>query len=646
MAASSDSFVREIKNGVCYIYGGSDRGTLYGTYDFIEDVLGVKFISSDVTITPQVSAIELSKFDGVSESPAFEIRSQWTTDTQVDAKFSARKRLTSPFYNENLSSKYGGGMYNGYYNPGHNLESLITSGGGTVSGTICLSDTTTRNYVVQGLKKLTDTYTTCKYFAVKLEDGYKPTSCTCSSCTGKTDSNLLVDFVNYIATEINKTAGREIYVVTYAYGETEVPPTVSVNDHVVIELAPIKNINLGSSLSKQSTAFTTCLNGWKEKVDDRLWFYGYSTNFGNYGWYSLNLSLMQTNLSYLQNTVKVGSVIMEDNHFIDFTDWQADLRTYVASVLMWNPAGYSTTESIYALAKEFCVYYFGETAGSVVYDFIVASEARLEKARNGEISGLTYYVKDTDNTLDDINYACDTNNESHPLTANSYKLYEESFLTDYISKIKTVYNSASGDYKKRIASVLFTVELQYFANHKHYGTVNDSTYQVLKIEVDNLITVLDGGYSAGELRYFYNSRLFKTVQEVNGGDTSSDLLPATSQNKAFMTNAASGTKAGFYMYLSENGESHTTSDWSVSTSGTVTAKYGDKTYTCVLKGSGMTNRFFIDVENVGSFTKYDTMTITIQSGTITNNGSNWHVESDIVFNVIFDGTKWCVENYL
>lgn len=677
-AEKADSFAREINSGMCFIFGGSDRGTLYGVYDFIEDVLGVKFISSDVTVVPSGVILRLNEDDSVFETPAFDIRSLWTNETQVDPLFAARKRITTLFYNDNLSSPYGGGMYNGYYNPGHNLNALITAGGGSISGTVCLSSTATRNAVVASLRQLVIQYGNCKYFAVKTEDGYNPAACTCSLCSGKTASDLLVDFCNYVAIEINKVAGREIFVVTYAYGVTETPPTIVVNEKVIIELAPITNVNLGYALSsdKQFAAFVSCLNDWKEKVGDRLWFYSYGTNFGNYGWYSLNLSLMQPNLSYLQNTIKSDSVIIEDNHFIAYTDWQAALRTYVGSAIMWNPSAYADKNSVFALAKEFCKYYFGETAGNTVYEYIVDCENRLEEIRNGNVSDFEYYVKDTDHTLGDGQFAYDSQGTKHYLTANSYKIYEKAFLTEYISKIKSVYETASGEYKNRIASALFTVELSYFANYKYYLTESEgseyftydttgsyttsgvlglgkksydySAFVTLRNEMSSLLTVLDGGYACGALRAFYNATLFKSMLEIAGNDANSELLPGENQNKAFLTGAASGTGAGFYIVLSENGESRMTSDWTVSESATVTAKYGNTTFNCTLKGSGANNRFFVDVENaaISGVSAYEKITVTIKSGTIVNNGNEWHVVEDITFNAIFDGQKWCVENYL
>lgn len=676
-AEKADSFVREVSGGICFIFGGSDMGTLYGVYDFIEDVLGVKFVSSDVTVVPGGVTLRLNEEVSISETPAFLVRSIWTSETQSDPLFAARKRITSPFYNDNFAASYGGGMYDRYYNPGHNLNALIASGGGSVSGTVCLSSAATRNAVVNGLKKLVAEYKSASYFAVKTEDGYNPTDCKCSLCSGKTASDLLVDFCNYIAIEINKTAGREIYVVTYAYGVTETPPTIAVNEKVVIELAPITNANQGSAFSsdKQFKAFSDSVSGWKEKVGERLWFYNYGTNFGNYGWYSLNISLMSANCLYLQNTLQTSSVIIEDNHFMRFGDWQSALRTYVYSKVLWNPSAYADKAEVFALAEEFCKYYFGEAAGQVVYEYIVDCENRLEDVRNGKVSGLEYYVKDTDYTLGDSQFAYDSQGEKHCLTANSYKIYDKAFLTKNIAKIKDAYEAANGEYRQRLASVLFTVDLAYFANYKYYLSEDDgskyftydtdgsyttdgilgigkktydySDYVALRSEISGLLTVLDGGYSCGELRAFYNATLFKSMTEI-AGDSSKELLPGEKQNKAFLTNAASGTAAGFYIVLSENGENRKTSDWLICDSGIVTAKYGNVTFNCTLKGSGSVNSFFVDIENsaLTGAQKGATVSMTIKAGIITSDGFDWHVAEDITFNAVFDGQKWCVESYL
>ena len=220
------------------------------------------------------------------------------------------------------------------------------------------------------------------------------------------------------------------------------------------------------------------------------------------------------------------------------------------------------------------------------------------------------------------------------------------------------------------------MELCYFANYKYYlteaegseyftydttgsyttsgvlglgkKTYDYSAFVALRNEISSLLTVLDGGYECGALRSFYNATLFKTMLEIAGNDVNSELLPGEKQNKAFLTGALSGTKTGFYIVLSENGESRRTSDWTISESGTVTAEYGDTAFNCDLKGSGENNRFFIGIENavLSGVSIYEKITVTVKSGTIVNNGNEWHIAEDITFNAIFDGQKWCVENYL
>ena len=676
-ATKADSFVREVTNGVTYIYGGSERGVLYGVYDFIEDVLGVKFISADVTYTPKLAEIRQKEGNIVAETPAFSVRSWWTSETQGNADFAARKRLTSVFYNENVAARYGGGMYRDYYNPGHNLNALITAGGGTVSGTVCLSDAATRNAVVVGLKQKTEEYPSCKYFAVKTEDGYNPADCTCSFCAGKSASDLLVDFCNYVAAEINKIAGREIYVVTYAYGVTETPPSIGIHEKVVIELAPITNVNLGYELSsdKQCEAFQSSVSGWKQKAGNRLWFYGYGTNFGNYGWYSLNLSLIQPNIAYLKN-ITDGSIIIEDNHFMNFTDWQAALRAYVGSAVLWNPSAYAEKNAVFALAEEFCRYYFGESAGGAVYSYIVAAENRLEEVRNGGVPSFDYYVKDTDYTLGGNSYAADTSGNKRYLTANDYRIFQKDFSLAQISSLKTVYNAASGEIKTRLAGVLFTAELPYFANYKYYmsesegskyftydttgsyttsgilgmgkKTYDYSVYAELRSEISDLISSLDYGYTQGALREFYNAHLFRSMLEIAGTDKESALLAGAAQNQAFLTDAHSGTGSGFYIMLSENGAARRTSGWNVCEGADVIAEYDGKTYTCVLKGTGESNRFFVDTESAGiPDLHYGTeMRIVLRVGEISDNGNVWHVKNEISLNGVFDGEKWCVAGRL
>ena len=65
---STDGFVLKTKGNGLYIYGNNQRGTLYGVYDFLEKIVGVKFIASDCTYVPELTTVDLPTMN-VTEVP-------------------------------------------------------------------------------------------------------------------------------------------------------------------------------------------------------------------------------------------------------------------------------------------------------------------------------------------------------------------------------------------------------------------------------------------------------------------------------------------------------------------------------------------------------------------------------------------------
>lgn len=94
------------------IAGGEVRGTLYGVYDFLEQ-LGCRFFSTDTEVVPSVETLTLDTTQATKEKPAFEYRDLFWTCT-FDEVISAKMRLNgSVISGENgrmISDAYGNGL--------------------------------------------------------------------------------------------------------------------------------------------------------------------------------------------------------------------------------------------------------------------------------------------------------------------------------------------------------------------------------------------------------------------------------------------------------------------------------------------------------------------------------------------------------
>ena len=89
------------------IAGGSGQGVMYGIYAFLEDILGCRFYSHDVTKIPKRETLEVEDLD-CTDKPALEHR-QLDYPVLVRPEWSARNRL-----NGAGPDRWYGGIRHGY----------------------------------------------------------------------------------------------------------------------------------------------------------------------------------------------------------------------------------------------------------------------------------------------------------------------------------------------------------------------------------------------------------------------------------------------------------------------------------------------------------------------------------------------------
>lgn len=519
---NDDAFVSFVKNNVVYICGKTDRATLYGVYEFLESIVGVRFLSITATHIPDLreKGIVVPETYEKNESPVFDIRSYWTHDGEVSAEYSARMRVMTLWYDEKSATKFGGGMRDVFYNDGHNVNKLYQEGyfatfgnqpDGTViyeggadndgkpfilrsttvsdpsnSGSICLSDDKVVNLVTKGVIERIKAHPTCDYFGVMQED--TKFFCSCPKCKAEpSKTNVVIGFCNKIAREVKRwcesegksfTGGRKKYIVTYAYGYTEIPPTIPVENNIMVELALIDSANYAYSFVDKENQTDSCFNaieGWRKIVsDDRILFYSYETNFNNYHWYIANLTNLLPDLQYMTNFGKLIVTFEAGEMFCDC--WQALIRTYVCSKLMWNPSKYNQTD-VMNMVKEFCDLYY-ERNGAVVYEYITNMEKAYTevKRKYGKKSNRPYHVAVADHILlhhNDTEAITDAFGVKHLLTANEPEYFTKEFLLARANDLRKVYNTADGEMKKRLANVLLTADIMYFSQWKYYNDISD-----------------------------------------------------------------------------------------------------------------------------------------------------------------------------
>lgn len=97
---NGDGFVFQSKGRSLFILANNDNGILYGSYQFAEDVLGVRFLTYDTTYLPRLNEVKFKSYDRTF-IPVFTHRNHLTTSsygsTSSNVAYTAHMRYTSQY---------------------------------------------------------------------------------------------------------------------------------------------------------------------------------------------------------------------------------------------------------------------------------------------------------------------------------------------------------------------------------------------------------------------------------------------------------------------------------------------------------------------------------------------------------------------
>ena len=374
--ADADS-VRILTDGEkLFLSGGSERGTLYAVWTFLEDWLGCRWFTHDLTFVPEKNVLEIPETDYFYE-PCFKLRTTFWSFSTAYTEYSAQHKLQGvmAYLPENL----GGGRYDLAISSVHTMQLFVPqslfgthpeyfgcdeNGNRSPQRQPCLRNEEVFNLALQYARDYFSKYNAV--LSVSQNDCMD--FCQCEKCRafntdrGGTDSAALLDFVNRLAVEIKKDY-PSAKIETLAYQRSQTPPEgMKVEDNVVIRLCPISTCtlhDLDDPSCPPNKAFDKDLSGWS-KITKSIYIWDYSTNFQYYYALFPNITSLQNRYRYYRehNVVSVfdhgcgESIVPGELH---------ELRTYLVLKLLWNP-----DTDIERHINEFCEAYYGKAGKDVV----------------------------------------------------------------------------------------------------------------------------------------------------------------------------------------------------------------------------------------------------------------------------------------
>lgn len=353
------------------IYGGKDRGTMYGVYAFLEQVLGVRWYTSSFTYIKKRKSFKLPALSH-SERPAFRYREDFYYDAIRHNEWLAHNGLNSQYkaattpYGKVLSywgiHTFSRLMPPDQYFGTHPEYYSLNKGARSKDAQLCLSNDAMRQELTRNLKKEIEANPDYWCFDVSQNDNSRP--CECEACnrlkaTYGGESGIMLWFVNQVAREIKKTH-PEVFIGTFAYRYTRKAPTSAIrpDDNVVVRLCDIECC-MAHPLDKcpANKSFIEDFRAW-QKIARNIFIWDYTTGFSNYQLPFPNLNALAENYRSLSKSNVIG-ILEEGSHNAQWSEF-SEMKQWIVAKLLWNP--YLDVDS---LASMFIRDYYGKAAPQI-----------------------------------------------------------------------------------------------------------------------------------------------------------------------------------------------------------------------------------------------------------------------------------------
>jgi predicted nucleic acid-binding Zn finger protein len=368
------------------IAGGRPRGTLYGVYTFLEDYLGVRFLTPDDTYVPKLGeskvianvdrfyhpplAYRFTNYAGTEYNPEFAVRMR-ANHHDHGAKYGGQSEITlanHTFYQVMPTSKYGKEHPEYYSMIDGNRKSEVKEE--WYETQLCLTNPDVLKIITDDVLEQLKNNPGLKDVIVGQNDSLIDVNnyCQCPKCAAidkreGSPSGSLIAFVNAVADEVAKSY-PDVTVCTLAYHHTrKAPRTIKPRANVRIQLCAIECCvmhSINDANCPKNAEFCKDLAEWS-KICKNISIWYYNSSFVDCRIPCPSLRVIGPNIRY-SVAKNVNGIFMEGTPYD--TAGYSELRTYITMNLLWNP-----NRDGEQLMNEFATLYYGKAA-QIVLDYI------------------------------------------------------------------------------------------------------------------------------------------------------------------------------------------------------------------------------------------------------------------------------------
>jgi hypothetical protein len=361
-----------VKDSKIIIAGSKVRGTLYGIYEFLEELFGIRFFEPEATLVPEhPTDMEIPEFEKIGK-PAFGYRVITYLDG-LDPEFSPKQRINlNPFAEPEMGGSYKFAAdkmthtFNTivspdkYFNEHPEYFSLVNGERIQALGQLCLTNPNV-------IRIATDTV--LRWFAedpdlitigIVQNDcmGY----CECDNCMAINQGNparSLLDFCITIAKAVAESYPSK-FIHTIAYTYTEEPPldyAGKLPDNLIVVVCNMYPYRSNRTIDgdPMNERYFKNLQGWLH-VAKHVFVWHYFVDFTHY---FLPYPIWKTVAADLKKYKALGveGGLLQAGIGLGLYQEFQELKMYVFYKLLWNP-----DLELDELVREFVDHYYGAAA--------------------------------------------------------------------------------------------------------------------------------------------------------------------------------------------------------------------------------------------------------------------------------------------
>ncbi len=344
------------------ICGGDRRGTLYGVYGLLDDHLGCRWFTADISRIPSMRTVTIPILDE-TRVPKVSYREPYSWEA-FNGDWAARNRMNRNSRDGGLAERHGGkvewvdGMFchtfaklvpPGKYFASHpEYFSMINGRRRKNRSQLCCTNEKVIEIVTEGVLQAFREHPEADVVSLSQNDWFNYCECPkCQAIAEEEGSQIapVLLMVNRVAEAVEKEFPGKI-VETLAYQWTRKPPkTIRPRHNVVIRLCTIEccfSHPLNSCDSEENRAFADDLRAWSTACD-RLWVWNYCTTFTHYFLPYPNLRVRDDNIRFfVDNNV---TAIFQQDIYSNPNGELSGLSTWLNARLLWDP-GYDEDRAI------------------------------------------------------------------------------------------------------------------------------------------------------------------------------------------------------------------------------------------------------------------------------------------------------------